>query len=131
MFSRAFVMAARRGRELPMLSPWLRASSMSAVASSRSSPRLAAWDGDPQCVYSYSGLRNEPLPWGKPLKQAILQFDRCLFLNVELRQSFGHQSCRESEGAHHMPVLVVEFQVKACASTLAGKLDANEAMAGL
>lgn len=26
-------------------------------------PRLVAWVGDPGCVYSYSGLRLEPLPW--------------------------------------------------------------------
>ena len=28
-----------------------------------SSPRLAAWYGDAGAVYTYSGLRNEPLPW--------------------------------------------------------------------
>ncbi len=27
------------------------------------SPRLAAWYGDAGAVYTYSGLRNEPLPW--------------------------------------------------------------------
>lgn len=27
------------------------------------SPRLSAWYGDPGAVYSYSGLRLEPLPW--------------------------------------------------------------------
>lgn len=27
------------------------------------SPRLAAWHGDPDAVYTYSGLRNAPLPW--------------------------------------------------------------------
>jgi alkylated DNA repair dioxygenase AlkB len=26
-------------------------------------PRLVAWFGDPDAVYTYSGLRNEPLPW--------------------------------------------------------------------
>lgn len=26
-------------------------------------PRLTAWHGDPQAVYTYSGLRNEPLVW--------------------------------------------------------------------
>ncbi len=31
------------------------------------SPRLAAWHGDPDAVYTYSGLRNEPLPWTEPL----------------------------------------------------------------
>jgi alkylated DNA repair dioxygenase AlkB len=27
------------------------------------SPRLAAWHGDPDAFYTYSGLRNEPAPW--------------------------------------------------------------------
>lgn len=27
------------------------------------SPRLSAWYGDAGAVYTYSGLRNEPLPW--------------------------------------------------------------------
>ena len=27
------------------------------------SPRLSAWHGDPDAVYSYSGLRLEPAPW--------------------------------------------------------------------
>lgn len=26
-------------------------------------PRLTAWYGDPEAVYTYSGVRNEPLPW--------------------------------------------------------------------
>jgi alkylated DNA repair dioxygenase AlkB len=26
-------------------------------------PRLSAWYGDPGAVYTYSGIRNEPLPW--------------------------------------------------------------------
>ena len=31
------------------------------------SPRLAAWYGDPQAVYAYSGLVNRPLPWFRSL----------------------------------------------------------------
>ncbi len=31
-------------------------------------PRLTAWYGDPGCAYSYSGIRNEPLPWIAPLE---------------------------------------------------------------
>lgn len=30
-------------------------------------PRLTAWYGDPGAVYTYSGLRNEPIPWNLPL----------------------------------------------------------------
>jgi alkylated DNA repair dioxygenase AlkB len=28
-----------------------------------SSPRLSAWHGDPDAIYTYSGNRNEPAPW--------------------------------------------------------------------
>lgn len=31
------------------------------------SPRLAAWYGDPEAVYAYSGLVNRPLPWFQSL----------------------------------------------------------------
>lgn len=33
-------------------------------------PRLTAWYGDPDAVYTYSGLRNEPNPW-TPLLAAL------------------------------------------------------------
>lgn len=36
------------------------------------SPRLAAWFGDPGAAYTYSGLRNEPLPFS-PTLAAIRQ----------------------------------------------------------
>ncbi len=36
---------------------------------SRGSPRLAAWYGDPQAVYAYSGVVNRPLPWFDALRQ--------------------------------------------------------------
>jgi alkylated DNA repair dioxygenase AlkB len=32
------------------------------------SPRLSAWYGDPEAVYSYSGLRLEPAPWTPTLR---------------------------------------------------------------
>lgn len=41
------------------------------------SPRLAAWYGDAEAVYRYSGLENRPLPWLPVLH--------------ELRQSLEHQ----------------------------------------
>jgi alkylated DNA repair dioxygenase AlkB len=31
-------------------------------------PRLTAWYGDPGASYSYSGIRNEPLPWTAELR---------------------------------------------------------------
>jgi alkylated DNA repair dioxygenase AlkB len=30
-------------------------------------PRLVAWFGDPDAIYTYSGLRNVPLPWSPAL----------------------------------------------------------------
>ncbi|MDG0027577.1 alpha-ketoglutarate-dependent dioxygenase AlkB [Trinickia sp. Y13] len=33
-------------------------------------PRLTAWQGDPEAIYIYSGIRNEPLPW-TPTVQAL------------------------------------------------------------
>jgi alkylated DNA repair dioxygenase AlkB len=30
-------------------------------------PRLVAWVGDPGAAYTYSGRRNEPMPWTAPL----------------------------------------------------------------
>lgn len=30
-------------------------------------PRLTAWYGDPDAVYVYSGLKNEPIAWNAPL----------------------------------------------------------------
>lgn len=30
-------------------------------------PRLTSWYGDPHCVYTYSGIRNEPRPWNRQL----------------------------------------------------------------
>jgi alkylated DNA repair dioxygenase AlkB len=46
-------------------------------------PRLTAWYGDPGATYTYSGIKNEPLPWNPILK--ILR-DR---LESELRAKFN------------------------------------------
>jgi alkylated DNA repair dioxygenase AlkB len=32
-------------------------------------PRLTAWYGDPGAAYTYSGVRNEPLPWTPLLRE--------------------------------------------------------------
>jgi alkylated DNA repair dioxygenase AlkB len=39
------------------------------------SPRLAAWYGDPEALYTYSGMVNEPLPWFESLSQLRLQVE--------------------------------------------------------
>ncbi len=41
------------------------------------SPRLAAWYGDPQAVYAYSGLVNRPLPWFEALRQLRARIQAC------------------------------------------------------
>lgn len=38
-------------------------------------PRLTAWYGDPGAVYTYSGLRNEPMPWNPPLLELRARVD--------------------------------------------------------
>jgi len=32
-------------------------------------PRLTAWIGDPDAVYTYSGVQNVPVPWPEPLRE--------------------------------------------------------------
>jgi alkylated DNA repair dioxygenase AlkB len=32
-------------------------------------PRLVAWFGDPEAVYTYSGVRNDPVPWTPTLAE--------------------------------------------------------------
>lgn len=39
-------------------------------------PRLTAWYGDPQAVYTYSGLTNQPLPWLGPLARLRARLER-------------------------------------------------------
>ena len=45
------------------------------------SPRLAAWYGDRESVYRYSGLANQPLPWFPEL----LEIRHCVQQYVEVR----------------------------------------------
>jgi alkylated DNA repair dioxygenase AlkB len=75
-----------------------------------SAPRLSAWYGDPGAVYSYSGLRLQPLDWSPPLleiKTIVEQHAEILFNSVLLnlyrdgRDSVGWHSDAEPElGAH-------------------------------
>lgn len=39
------------------------------------SPRLSAWHGDPDAVYTYSGLRNLPVPWTETLSQLRISLE--------------------------------------------------------
>ncbi|MEA3291486.1 MAG: alpha-ketoglutarate-dependent dioxygenase AlkB [Pseudomonadota bacterium] len=70
------------------------------------SPRLAAWYGDPGAVYTYSGLRNEPLPWLDELaslRHRLEAFSGAHFNSVLLnlyrdnRDSMGWHSDDEKE----------------------------------
>jgi len=50
-------------------------------------PRLTCWYGDPGAVYTYSGIRNEPLPWTASLaalREAVQQFTGAPFNSVLL-----------------------------------------------
>lgn len=53
------------------------------------SPRLAAWYGEPEAVYRYSGLVNQPLPWLESLlelRYRLEAFIGCRFNSVLLNQ---------------------------------------------
>jgi alkylated DNA repair dioxygenase AlkB len=39
-------------------------------------PRLVAWVGDPEAVYTYSRTRHEPLPWTPTLAQLRVELER-------------------------------------------------------
>jgi alkylated DNA repair dioxygenase AlkB len=47
--------------------PW-RAEEITMFGIKMRQPRLTAWYGDPGCVYAYSGIRLEPLPWSATLR---------------------------------------------------------------
>jgi alkylated DNA repair dioxygenase AlkB len=52
-------------------------------------PRLSAWYGDPGAVYTYSGIRNEPLPWTAALaalREHLAQRTGVRFNSVLLNQ---------------------------------------------
>lgn len=69
-------------------------------------PRLVAWFGDPDAVYTYSGLRNEPLPWIPALSELRRRAERdsgALFNSVlanlyrDGRDSMGFHADAEKE----------------------------------
>jgi alkylated DNA repair dioxygenase AlkB len=70
------------------------------------SPRLSAWYGDPGAIYSYSGLRLEPLPWTPVLleiRQVVTDLAETPFNSVLLnlyrdgQDSMGWHSDAEPE----------------------------------
>ncbi len=77
------------------------------------SPRLSAWYGDPGAIYSYSGLRLEPLPWTPVLleiRQVVTDLAETPFNSVLLnlyrdgQDSMGWHSDAEPELGRH-PVI--------------------------
>jgi alkylated DNA repair dioxygenase AlkB len=69
-------------------------------------PRLVAWVGDPGAAYTYSGRRNEPMPWTAPLSalrarleaEAGQRFNSVLLnLYRDGRDSMGFHADREPE----------------------------------
>lgn len=69
-------------------------------------PRLTAWYGEPEAVYSYSGLTLAPLPWHPllhELKKRVEAFSGCRFDSVlanayrDGRDSMGWHSDDEKE----------------------------------
>lgn len=82
------------------------------------SPRLTAWYGEQNAVYSYSGLTLNPLPWNDELlgiKDKVeslmnLQFNSCL-LNMYRtgRDSMGWHADDEPELGPHPQIVSVSF----------------------
>lgn len=65
--------------ELIRDTPW-RQESVTVWGKSYPQPRLVAWYGDPGCVYAYSSIRLEPLPWT----------ERLLALRARVERAAGH-----------------------------------------
>lgn len=81
-------------------------------------PRLTAWYGDPGAVYSYSGIRMEPLPWTPVLlaiKQRVETTVEHRFNSVLLnfyrtgQDSMGWHSDDEPELGHNPVIASVSF----------------------
>lgn len=46
-------------------------------------PRLTAWQGEPDAVYVYSGIRNVPQPWSPAVEEMRRQLERDLGLRFD------------------------------------------------
>lgn len=81
-------------------------------------PRLTAWYGDSDCVYSYSGIANKPLAW-TPLLQdirdrlaSVLAYDfNSVLLNYyrDGRDSIGFHADDERELGHEPVIASLSF----------------------
>lgn len=63
-------------------------------------PRLSAWYGDPGAVYSYSGIRLEPMPWLEPLADLRERLQRQLALPFNSVLLNYYRDGADGMGAH-------------------------------
>jgi alkylated DNA repair dioxygenase AlkB len=63
-------------------------------------PRLVAWVGDPSAVYTYSGLRHEPLPWTPALATLRAELERRTGLAFNSVLCNLYRDGRDSVGWH-------------------------------
>lgn len=63
-------------------------------------PRLIAWYGDPQAVYSYSGLTLEPLPWHPVLRELKRRLERLTGGRFNSVLANAYRDGRDSMGWH-------------------------------
>jgi len=63
-------------------------------------PRLVAWYGDPEAVYSYSGLTLEPLPWHPLLRQMRQRLERFSGHRFNSVLANAYRDGRDSMGWH-------------------------------
>ncbi len=85
--------------------PW-RAEEIVMFGTRMRQPRLTAWYGDPGCIYAYSGIRLEPLPWSATLRDVKMRIEAVteeMFNSVLIncyrdeRDSVGFHSDNEPE----------------------------------
>ena len=63
-------------------------------------PRLIAWYGDSDAVYSYSGLTLPPLPWHPVLKKLKTRIEQCCGSRFNSVLANAYRNGRDSMGWH-------------------------------
>lgn len=63
-------------------------------------PRLIAWCGDPEAVYTYSGLKLDPLPWHPLLRQLRGQIEQFTGHRFNSVLANAYRDGRDSMGWH-------------------------------
>lgn len=64
------------------------------------SPRLAAWHGDPEAVYTYSGVANIPSPWTDTLQQVRLRLEQAVGVQFNSVLLNYYRNGQDSMGWH-------------------------------